>query len=76
MYPCVRFARVQGSEVPPTFQHAPLYQAWAEFERQQGDEATAQRLAQQAEVLSQAPGPGRRSRGSQVEPSAGPSATV
>ncbi len=44
-------ASPQGSEVPPSYQHAPLYEAWAAFERAQGGGEAAAALVQRAAAL-------------------------
>eukprot|EP00882_Tetradesmus_deserticola_P021804 GHRQ01023606.1.p1 GENE.GHRQ01023606.1~~GHRQ01023606.1.p1 ORF type:complete len:108 (+),score=20.43 GHRQ01023606.1:360-683(+) len=43
-----------GAEVPPSYQHPPLYQAWAEREAASGDVARAQQLTQAAYEVAKA----------------------
>lgn len=44
----------RGAAVPPSYQHPPLYQAWADREAAEGNEDLAQRLQQQGLAAVQA----------------------
>ena len=52
----------QGSRVPRSYQHPPLYTAWAERERDAGDEERAKELGKMYEELLQQQGSKRSSQ--------------
>jgi pre-mRNA-processing factor 6 len=51
-----------GAGVPPSYQHPPLYQAWAEREAAAGEEERAQKLTRAAYEVAKA----AQQRGKQV----------
>jgi hypothetical protein len=46
----------QGSRVPRSYQHPPLYMAWAQREREAGEEGRAKELEEMYEQLLQRQG--------------------